>query len=561
MSINERKQAQEELNALYNALSILFQADSLQDLGQQIVQAVVKEFRQADCGLLLLSKDRKEIVRVARGGTYQVSTDVVLALDGLGLVPEALRLGKPVYAPDVMAHPQYLANDPRTRSELVMPLSTAQGIIGVLDLQSPEMHAFSKRDQRILTAFGERAAAALETMQLYEEVNRRAIELERRVAERTAQLQQTTERIEAILNNSSDAIIVLQPDGTITNTNPAFSAVFGYTSDAVLKQPLAMLFESQENNSIIEALHSVVGGQSSVRSEIVARRADGATFYADSLFSPIKEANNKIVGIVCSLRDITARKNMEADLRVALAKEKELGELKSRFASMVSHEFRTPLATIQALIETLSAYRHKLPDDQIDERLDKIKDQVGNLKDIMEDVLLLARMQSRRVEFNPAKVDLDALCRSVLDEFLSHTDTKHQLVYVCNDDLHEVMLDRKLMRQIIGNVLSNAIKYSPEGKTVYVNLEHVESAVILKVRDEGIGIPQADLKHLFEPFHRAANVGTISGTGLGLVIVKEVTELHGGTIAVESQVNVGTTFTIRIPISITGDDDDENSGD
>jgi PAS domain S-box-containing protein len=275
---------------------------------------------------------------------------------------------------------------------------------------------------------------------------------------------------------------------------------------------------------------------------------DGNIRWVRARTFPIKDDDGTILRRAGIVEDITRQKRYEETLQRALEQEKELSELKSRFVSMASHEFRTPLATILALTETLSAYRHKLPDDQIEERLDKIRLQIGHLKDIMEDVLLLARMQARRVEFNPVKLDLDALCRSVLDEFRSRADVKHRLEYTASEGVHEVKLDRKLMRQIISNLVSNAIKYSPEDKAVNVNLEYIDSAVTLVVRDEGIGIPEADLKHLFEPFHRAANVGDISGTGLGMVITKESVELHGGTITVESQIGIGTLFTVSIPL-------------
>ncbi|MCB0034563.1 MAG: HAMP domain-containing histidine kinase, partial [Anaerolineales bacterium] len=228
------------------------------------------------------------------------------------------------------------------------------------------------------------------------------------------------------------------------------------------------------------------------------------------------------------------------------AKEKELGELKTRFVSMASHEFRTPLATIMAAVETLRAYRHKLSEEKIDQRFDKIKIQIEHLKDIMEDVLMLSRMQARRVEFNPSKLNLDAMCRSVLDEFQNRSDIGHEIDYQAAE-MPVLMLDRKLMRQVINNLISNAIKYSPEAESIYVRLDYHDSQVVLTVRDEGIGIPESDLTHLFEPFHRGENVGVISGTGLGLVILKESIDLHGGTIHVESQVGRGTTFTIQIP--------------
>ena len=216
---------------------------------------------------------------------------------------------------------------------------------------------------------------------------------------------------------------------------------------------------------------------------------------------------------------------------------------------MASHEFRTPLATILAVTETLSAYRHKMQDEQIDQRLSKIQVQVEHLKNVIDDVLQLAQIQAQKVVFNPVRVDLDAMCRSVLDEFQSRPNIKHELIYTCDAKLQEAYFDKRLMRQIINNLMSNAVKYSPDGKTIRITLDQKENNLVFKIQDQGIGIPEADLKHLFEPFHRADNVGTISGTGLGLVITKESVELHGGTITVESQVGVGTTFTVIIPLS------------
>jgi signal transduction histidine kinase len=277
--------------------------------------------------------------------------------------------------------------------------------------------------------------------------------------------------------------------------------------------------------------------------------ADGETRWFQTIKVPIVSADGKSKYVLGVSTDITERRKSEARLQEAFQKEKELGELKSRFVSMASHEFRTPLATILAVTETLSAYRKKMEDAQIDQRLSKIQDQVGHLKDVIDDVLQLAQIQAQKVVFNPVLVDLDAMCRSVLDEFQSRPNIKHELVYTCDAKLREAYLDKRLMRQIINNLMSNAVKYSPEGKTIRINLEEQDNNLIFKIQDQGIGIPEADLKHLFQPFHRADNVGTISGTGLGLVITKESVELHGGIIAVESTVGVGTTFTVTIPLA------------
>jgi PAS domain S-box-containing protein len=360
-------------------------------------------------------------------------------------------------------------------------------------------------------------------------------------------LRESEEKFRSLIETMRGGLAIYDTDDRITYVNDRFCELVGYARDELIGTWSFDYVDDTAASDINRHLEHRRQGESSSY-EIVVMHKQGRPVYLLVSASPLSDKNGQYIGSFAVTTDITAQKQAEEALRQALATEKELGDLKTRFVSMASHEFRTPLATILALVETLSAYRHKLSEDQIEQRFTKIKDQVGHLKDIMEDVLMLARMQARRVEFNPLKLDLDALCRSVLDEFQSRADVHHRLDYTCAEGLQAVMLDRKLMRQIISNLVSNAIKYSPEDKPIVIDLAALDDALLLTIRDEGIGIPEADLKHLFEPFHRAANVGAISGTGLGLVITKEAVELHGGAIEVESQLDVGTTFTIRIPI-------------
>lgn len=589
--------------------------------------------------------------------------------------------------------------------------------IGTFGLFADTPGFFTIEYQEIATQIASQLSIAIRQLRLSEALARDAVLLEKRVVERTAELQSSKERVEAILDNSADGILVAHTDLKIQQTNSAFNRLFACKADDYFGQPLIALVLVEDAELVTTYIERVIARQSEQTIEVHACRKDRTVFDAELSVGVIKND-----GLVCAFRDITERKKAQATLSLklreeqefqrylkelhditleltriarlddfyrraielgrerlnfdrlalflydkegsaaigtygtdeqgtitdehhiqfvpsatgimlrafqrserfayeesvqlfsamkpvglgwnaaailwngaqslgwlvadnalshkpvskplldilglyaltlgsllvqkkaqdaliqALDKEKELNELKSRFVSMASHEFRTPLASILALTETLSAYRHKLPDEQIERRLGKIQEQVGHLKDIMEDVLLLARMQARRVEFNPVILNLDALCRSVLDEFRSQPTVTHPIDYVCDEALQEVRLDRKLMRQVISNLVSNAIKYSSADKAIVVRLERNTPMLILTVHDEGIGIPETDLEHLFEPFHRASNVRAISGTGLGLVIVKESVELHGGTITVESEVGKGTTFTIRIPV-------------
>lgn len=369
---------------------------------------------------------------------------------------------------------------------------------------------------------------------------------ERRRAD--AALQASEEKYRRLVETMQGGLAIFDLDDRITYVNDRFCELMGYARDELIGTR-SYDYTHDTNVHIIDAQLERRRNLESSSYEILVRHKEGRSVHLLVSASPLLDKNGEYSGSFAVTTDISAQKQAEATLQQALAQEKELGELKSRFVSMASHEFRTPLATILALTETLSAYRHKLSEAQIEQRFDKIKDQVGHLRDIMEDVLLLARMQARRVESNPVNLDLDALCRTVLDEFQNRADVKHRLNYECSESGRKVTLDPKLMRQIISNLVSNAIKYSADDKPIHITLEFVDEAITIKVCDKGIGIPEADLKHLFDPFHRAANVGNIPGTGLGLVITRESVELLGGTIAVESQVARGTTFTIHIPIS------------
>ncbi|MBK8024327.1 MAG: PAS domain S-box protein [Chloroflexi bacterium] len=250
--------------------------------------------------------------------------------------------------------------------------------------------------------------------------------------------------------------------------------------------------------------------------------------------------------------DITKVKQAEANLRQALEKEKELGELKSRFVSMASHEFRNPLASILANTDALSLYRSKMDNDQIETRLERIRRQVLNMRDLMEDVLQLGRMQTGAAEYRPAPGDLRALCAEIIEEFEVQAQHQGRIVYECTSSTMVARFDSRLLRQAISNLISNALKYSPDDKPVHVRLAQKNATLELTVEDQGIGIPEEDLKHLFEAFYRARNVGAVSGTGLGLNIARQAIELHGGTITASSKVDMGTIFVVSLPAKTGG---------
>jgi PAS domain S-box-containing protein len=341
----------------------------------------------------------------------------------------------------------------------------------------------------------------------------------------------------------------MSTEGRIDQSNQAFYDLFGYQYDEEFNWPLTRLVTPQYQEALATTLQTALNRRKSQRFEATAIRKDGTLFEADMVISPVfkRSHNEGSWGLVCSLRDISQRKQVERELRAALVRERELHELKTRFVSTASHEFRTPLATIMATMNLLRNYGDRMDEPKKMQQFEKIDNQINHMTHLMDGVLTLGRMDAGKQPVSLEAVALDMFIVELIEEFQANTN-EHQVVYSCSGAVQVAQADRKLMREIIFNLLVNAAKYSEPGSSIYLDLRFQPDHIEISIRDEGIGIPESDQKHLFEAFHRAENVGTIPGTGLGLAIVKNAVDAHRGTIRFESHVNQGTTFTIVFPI-------------
>ncbi|PWU09480.1 MAG: hypothetical protein C5B50_27265 [Verrucomicrobia bacterium] len=246
--------------------------------------------------------------------------------------------------------------------------------------------------------------------------------------------------------------------------------------------------------------------------------------------------------------DITERKRAEAELQNALAKERELGQLKSDFVSLVSHEFRTPLEIIMSSADNLERYHDRLAPDKRRQLLQTIHKSVRRMSGMMEEVLVLGRVEAGKTEFRPSEFELNAFCKRVGDEIQTATSNRCPVKVEARRISRTAFGDENLLRHILTNLLSNAVKYSPEGAPVTLRVARQGTNAVLSVIDKGCGIPKADQDRLFQAFHRGANVRHVPGTGLGLVIVKRCLELHGGEISCKSADGAGTTFSVTLPL-------------
>jgi PAS domain S-box-containing protein len=246
--------------------------------------------------------------------------------------------------------------------------------------------------------------------------------------------------------------------------------------------------------------------------------------------------------------DITSRKQLEQELRVALEKEKELNELKSRFISMTSHEFRTPLSTILSSSELLEHYRYRWTQEKQLTHLRRIQTAVHRMTEMLDDILVSGKAEAGKLEYRPSSFDLVKYCRQLVEEIRLNLRTQHLISFSSNCESMSCYMDDKLLGHILSNLLSNAIKYSADDSLVKFTLACRDEQATFEVQDRGIGIPEEDLLHLFESFHRARNVGNILGTGLGLAIVKKCVDIYQGEISVNSKIGTGTKFIVQLPL-------------
>ena len=285
---------------------------------------------------------------------------------------------------------------------------------------------------------------------------------------------------------------------------------------------------------------------SPARIEIVAQRHTRRHFAADVVLAPIHSGSG--TGIVCNIRDITQHRQLEVDLRVALERERELSELKTRFISTVSHEFRTPLTVISTSASLIHQYGDRLTDEQKEQHFSKIQSEVRELAALLEDVLVISRGEAGKLKPKLARLDLAQHLQDVIHDLELTTKHPHRFTYTQVSRCPSNFADERLLRQITLNLLSNAVKYSADDSDIDLELHCLDDRIVLNIRDHGIGIPEADRPHVLEIFHRGKNASQIEGTGLGLAIVQQAVALQGWDLSFESELGEGTTFTLTIPL-------------
>jgi len=346
-------------------------------------------------------------------------------------------------------------------------------------------------------------------------------------------------QLQAIFESTQEAILIADDDGRYIEANPAACQEFGLPLSELLGKRISNFTEPGFD---FELAWRTFKQQGQSTGEFRLLRPDGTR--RDVEFAAIA---NFLPGRHLSvLRDTTLRKQAE-EIHLALQKEKELSQLQRRFFSMVSHEFRTPISTILLSAQSLENSHNRWSSEKILKNLRRIQASAKHTIQLLEDILTINRAETGKLEFNPKRIYLERFCRHLVEDMQLIAGNTCQITFVSQGEVKEADMDEKLLHSILDNLLSNAIKYSGEGGHINFSLICYQEEVIFQICDEGIGIPLEDIPHLFNPFYRGTNVGSIPGTGLGITVVKKCLDLHRGKIALQSKVGVGTTVTVTIP--------------
>jgi PAS domain S-box-containing protein len=389
-------------------------------------------------------------------------------------------------------------------------------------------------------------------------------------------------QVEAIFQFATEAILITDNQGKIIRVNPSTEMMFGYTADEFIGQPIEILIPSRlterhmkHRQNFSECPHARSMG---ANLDLFAKRKDNSEFPVEVSLSPYSNSQGSFV--IAFIIDITIRKKAENQLIAykaelekeveertmilkeaiqkleqtkdeldnSLKREREVNSMKSRFISIASHEFRTPLSTVLSSLSLVDKYSTLQDEEKRLKHIGRIKSSVRNLTDILNDFLSLNKLEEGKVMLNIESFNLNDLIENLIQELQGITKTGQKIILsFTKGDSYLVNLDKKLIRNIIINLVSNAIKFSHENTNITISFNLSKSEVMLSVADQGIGIPETDQKHLFERFFRSSNAGEIQGTGLGLSIVAHYVNLLRGTITFKSKENKGTSFFINLP--------------
>ena len=477
------------------------------------------------------------------------------------LFGQVMTTGEPVISNSPYSDPRkggLPPNHPRMDSFMGLPFYKDKKLIGIVGIAN-QPRGYTPDDIELLAPFLSTCSTLIDARQNT---------IKRQEAEKQVS------KLADIVGHSSDAIISTDQNGTIISWNKGAVNLLGYTQDEVIGTSVNILGPELLKKEHLKIIKEVRNGKSIESYETVQMTKKGIEIHVNMSIFPLIDDDKKIKGISSILRDISEQrearrikeeftKDLEKmvlertidlektqhELALSLEKEKELGELKSRFVSTASHQFRTPLAVIQANMGVLDLQKDRIDEKYLpnfEKSYDRIRLQIKNMTNLMDEVLVLGKINSGSIQPNFEQVHLVELCKNIISIFEEIQDDNRKMNFTVTGDVTTILLDFNLMEHAISNIISNAFKYSKGTLEPSIIIHFGDNDVEIRVIDKGLGIPKEDLEHLFEPFYRATNTTGISGTGLGSAIAKEYIELNRGTIKVKSKLNEGSEFIVTL---------------
>ncbi len=405
-------------------------------------------------------------------------------------------------------------------SYLCAPIVVEGTVIGFVNLDSATPGFFTPAHARDLGAFAIHAGVAIENAMLYQELERHSQFLEQAVEEATGELRQSRDRIETILDNSPDAVLLLKRDGTIELCNAAFSRLFGYSESEVRGQSLSMLAAGEAMGLCNQHLHAVVDEMTTDRFELTSQNKAGSKFDAEFALAPITR-EGELFGVVSTIRDISALKQIE--------------RMKDAFVSNVSHELRTPITSLKLNHSLL-----EMNPNRSAVYLERMGREIDRLNELIEDLLRLSRLEQGKVELHLEQVSLGVIAGEYAKDRMPLANDRKISLFLEDDAKSDLITgDPGLVGQALSVLLTNALNYTPPGGRIMVRTlageVDGEYRVGIEVSDTGPGIVEEDLPLIFQRFFRGKTglESRAPGTGLGLAIAQEIMKEHHGTIEVE----------------------------
>jgi PAS domain S-box-containing protein len=417
---------------------------------------------------------------------------------------------------------------------IAVPITTGDRVLGALGVfKEAGPFIYSNEILNTLEYIGWQAGVAIENALLFQQVNEYAHMLEDRVRERTAEIQKQQEQTAAILECAADAICITTADGKIEYVNPAFTGLTGYEAEEVNGEAFSSLISQETGRLKVEQMWNTMLAGKTWRGDVRNKRKDESRYDADLTIAPILDSEGQVDKFVTIQRDIS--------------KKTELDRLKTEFLVTASHELRTPLTTVTGYAELL--LNRQFSKSETEHFLRYIYEQSKHLSNLVSDLLDVSRLEAGAAfALSPQLLDPVLLVKQVVEQWQGPS-SKHDITLIEPGHVPGINVDPDRLKQILDNLLSNAVKYSPDGGSITVTLKKNITNLLVSVQDWGIGMTQDEQQYLFEKFWRAdASRVAIEGTGLGMVIVKHLIELHGGKIWVTSQKGKGTTVHFTLPL-------------